>query len=280
MKKLAALLGLLVLPASLQAQAIEEQAKANSNGRVGNTTRIEALENRADETDTEQAVQDGRLDALEAGSGAPQVPNWVIFTADPGTSDFAPDPNIHVTGYPSSRSEATASLLMRITTLSGREVWVPGVWAGVNDAVTPTWQGTESVNYAVLGYPPGAGCTGDPTALVVRTNSAPTRGFSLISRWYLAFDPRTGIVWRPASGGGSTFDGDSYDVYEYGLEKGWFPGQSTQCRTITVGTTPEYPGNGRTIVLENPIQYAQTTYIYDGVAPRPNRTIAPTGAFD
>jgi hypothetical protein len=56
MKYLIAILAALPLLAS--AQTLEEQVGNNTNGRVGNTTRIEALE-------AGQAVQDSRLDVVE-----------------------------------------------------------------------------------------------------------------------------------------------------------------------------------------------------------------------
>ena len=164
-----------------------------------------------------------------------------------------------------SMSDNIAYGMIKVTrTIEQDQVWVPGVIAAVNNAISPTWQGLEDMTYGVAGWPAGSGCVGDPTSVVVRTNNTDSTSAFMLRPPFgnRVFDPRTGIVWRGLSGG-SVNDGAQYDVYEYGLERGWFP-NDTGCRTITVGDSafPEYPGNGKTLVIGDVENWASVPYTY------------------
>src|SRR5690606_30514242 len=94
--------------------------------------------------------------------------------------------------------------MIKVTrTVEQDQVWVPGVIAAVNNAISPTWQGLEDMTYGVAGWPPGSGCMGDPTYVVARTNNTDSTSLFMARPpfWNRAFDPRTGIIWHGGSGG-------------------------------------------------------------------------------
>lgn len=222
------------------------------------STEVAALED-------EQTAQHQRLSALESENQGFAVYETI------GSGEIVVFPDATVLGF----SNNIAFGVMKVTRTDQQDhVWVPGVFAAVNDAITPTWQGLRDKNYAVAAWSPGSGCVGDPNFIVLRTNVPGSGASSAGSRpplWDRAFDPRTGVLWRTSTGGGSAPDGEQFDVWEYGLENGWFPANG--CRTITIGDPafPEYPGGGRTVVLNDPVSWASVPYTYNaGASTAPN----------
>lgn len=203
----------------------------------------------------EQAVQNGRLDELEG----PSQGFAVYMTDSSGTIVVFQDAVVLGISLPDN----IAYGMIKVTrTIEQDGVWVPGVIAGVNDAISPTWQGLGDMTYGVAGWPAGSGCVGEPTSVVVRTNNIDSTSIFRLRPpfWNRVFDPRTGIIWLGTSGGSGN-NGEQYDVYEYGLEKGWFPNDNG-CRTITLGDPayPKYPDN--TIVLGGVENWASIPYTY------------------
>ncbi|MDH5434094.1 MAG: hypothetical protein OEY19_09120 [Gammaproteobacteria bacterium] len=201
-------------------------------------------------------------------SKSENLPKWTLVEVNRSTGERTPVDDIVLDQFPYNDDGSTGAILLNVDILDGTTAWVPGVYSRANGRVTPTYQGLDINSYTVLAFEAGSSCSGEPIAIILRSQPEDTKGPSRNKRSPFitaAYDSVTGKIYR-AGGGNVGIEGLVFDIRRYGYDKGWLPSELTTCdKNVVLADDYHYILDGENsypsaFVFYNPFHWANNPY--------------------
>lgn len=182
-----------------------------------NAEDIVVIQNDVSTLQGEQAVQNDRIDALQAVPPF-SIARWRVVDNDNPVFTVRDDYEIEEILQDPNGFLAAAWYDHQHIAVTGE--WLPVV---INlNTTTIGWMGTSDRIHRILAYAPGSNCTGAPVAMFARIESGMTVAAGEAGQWQrgarYGYDPRNQTLYRAAVSGTEVLVGSTmtYDFLQYG----------------------------------------------------------------